>query len=1079
MAVNIILGGTGQGKTEYVINQMLPPKAQAGRLVFYIVPEQYTLKAQQQLLTKCDSLLNVEVLSFHRLIYRFAANLPLHNAQPLNETGKSMLIRKLIDQNKKRFQWLHQYHRQQAYIQQLTGLIEELYQYSITPPDLHRMVEAMEQGLLKNKLMDLAVLLELYQDCLNQDYLSLEQATKILIEQMGEMKEMAEIEVVIDGFYSFTPIQYRIIEQLICYSRQFTICITIPKTEKITDLRDEQSLFYDSKLMISKINDIGLKLERQLPNQIWVENSAQISSDLQHLAAHLYHYPLVKYDSDKGQPNIKLTAAIDIHAEVEKVAIQIHHLIREEQYRYREIVVLTSDVEMYEPIVRKQFSNYQLNYFIDKKEGILDHPLAQFLQSILLIIKSNFKYEDVFYHLKSAFYPATEAIHQIENYVLSHGIRGFESYRQDWPQYNQEKNQLFESVFDFYGQIRAGQTIQAKASALYQYVEAVSRYQPEPEAALVDSDFNYLQKQDADQKVYNLVIDLLDEMVGLIGDEAITDQEFADLVETGLGQIKMGQAPAGVDELLVGDLTRTRIGTTRALFVLGVNDGYVPYVLSQNSLITDFEREQIKGYGLDLAPTQKESLFKEQIKIYMALTKPTEKLYVSYPEQNDQDSLRPADVFYQLKRLYPSYGVDLYRNQEFDWIRLKPAFEKYAKQLSLAGRPEGKTDLTDREISYGYGLFRYAYTQSEVPNPEILIQGLCYQNQTDQLETIQTEDFSCSISQLEVYAGCPFAYYIKYRLRLKQRDQYVVTNPDIGLLFHKGLELFFKKCIADQLDINRLEPSLSDLILDQSVEQTLQAQNSIFLSSATYRYLLIKLKRMLRRTVWAIGRQLEQTALRPQQVEYRFDSKQDGLDGYALPNGKQMHLNGVIDRIDEKESPNQTEFSIIDYKSGKKEVDFSLIYGGIQLQLVVYLEMVWRLRAKNQRKSVQPVGMYYYHIKDPIVKLDQNQNVEQQLLKELRPTGISIGQDQALTHSELKKITDFVETKQIQIGSNIVQGQIAMEPYKYENKTNCDYCDYRPICRFDATNPNEHYRMVEKLKKEEMLERVSDSGGTD
>jgi len=1114
MAVQFILGATGCGKTSYAFKEMLKRSNKESSMELLIVPEQYTLQAQEEYIvyTKAKGLLGAEVLSFNRLVYRFFDELGLANKKTMNDNGKSLIIRKIIDKHLEEFVWIKKHHKKQSYMGELNTLITECYQYSITEEILGKYITLVDEQLLKDKLKDLRVLLTYFREEMCDEFMTSQEASLKLIETMPTISGLKNATITIDSFYGFTPLQYKFIEGLMKVVKDVYICLTIPNDEKLSDLRNDSELFYETKKAISQIRDIIAELRLTELEPVFMNNMKRASSkELIHLSKQLFKYPITVFDEKVN--TIRFMEALSVEEEVEAVALRIHKLIVTSGYRFKDIVVLTSKLDSYENQVNTIFEQYKLIHFIDKKEGITTHPLVQFLLSSLLVIHYNFRYEHIFYHLKSVYYENQELINRIENFSLKYGIKGYNTWAKEWDEFQEDKELLMKPLFDLFNQLKKAKSVEGKTKVFYSYLEAVGAYEIHEKMTTILEKEQKLQEANAYIKVYDLVIEMFDEMVHLIGDEIISMKDFVGLIETGVSGIKLGQTPPSVDQILVGDISRTRFKANKIVFILGVNEGKVPLIKNTNQLLTDNERTKLINLGLEVAPNQSKSLFKEQMNIYMSLTKATKLLHVSYTRRDLEGTLRPAPLFFSLGKMFPTVKVENASKiirEDKSMTRELPMFRRLSN-LAL------KSDFRNQEseISSLYNFFKKAYNEREgfALNPEIFVRGLNYNNTPESVGQIEESDYKLSVSELESYASCPYSHYLDYRLKIRNRDEYVVTMPDIGILFHKCLELYIKKCVHRQIDISETSVELRNTLIEECICEVLEDErNKIFNSSYRNKYLVVKLTRILKRSLWGIEKQLSKSLFKPKDIEYQFDGKETNIESLVLriaPDAN-MFLKGVVDRVDEYETDDSLYISIIDYKSGNKTLEFGLIDSGIQLQLFVYLNVVREIKEFSTSKKVIPSGLYYYQIQDPFISSDEQYSrlVDNELLKQIRPKGLVLhdesvvrmfdediagtsnvipvtmtkkgisGRSSTITKEEMEVTLDFVNKKSIELGTKVYQGDLSIKPYKYQSMTNCDYCKFSSVCQFDPGNKDETYHEIKKDSKKNIIEKMKgDSNG--
>jgi len=1125
MAIQFVLGATGTGKTVHVFNELFKlQRKEENEFQLYLVPEQYTLKAQEEYLlhTKANGLLNIEVLSFNRLVNRFFDDLGIADKKLMSDISMSMILRKLILQHQDEFIWISKNSKLQSFVEEMSSIIKECYQYNITVEQLSLFAHQSQEQLLKDKLHDFSLLLQYFKLSQQQDYITPEEASLVLCNCIPNNNVLKNATIYIDGFYGFTPLQYKIIEKLLVTSKKIVVCITLPFDEAVGDMLDETSLYYESKKIISTIRAFALEHHISEIDPYWLDNHFRTQKrSLQHLTKFLYQFPIVSYQEKES--HIRLVEGTTIQDEVEVVAIRIHQLIYERNYRYKDIVVLTADLATYEEDLRIVFDEYEFNFFVDKKENVSNHPMVQFILSALLVNQYNFRYEHIFYHLKSIFYENQDLIERIENYCLSHGIKGVKKWETEWHDFENEKQEYIKSLFNFHHAMNKVKTVQEKIKCVYDFILASELMSKSDVIAKTLMDSGKYQDAVAYEQIYHLIIELFDQIVELIGEEHIEKAEFVALLETGLSQIKLGQTPVNVDQLLVGQVNRSRFGEVKALFILGANEGKLPLILTTGSLFTDNEREMLQLMGAEFKPTQEKSLFKETMAIYMALTRCTNLLHVSYARQGYEEVLRPATLVATLMRMFPHIPLENTQKilEESVMItRPKPLFNK---MIRLATKEN--LECHEEKINLLYNLCKRVYNYvgySKMINPIQFFQGLEYNNQTEDLEVLAEGDYQIGVSELETYRNCPYQHFLDYRLNINERMEYLVTMPDIGNLYHECLEQYLKKCLMRQLDIGDIDANVRNKLIDETIQELVHDERYvIFRSSFQNKYLIIKLTRILKRAIWGIEQHISRHILRPKEFEYKFNGKTLHIEPLRIytQQGTHMYLKGVVDRIDEFSTESTVFYSIFDYKSSHNDLDLNLVKQGIQLQLVMYLDVVKSIKEHGSLKQVVPVGLYYYHIHDPYIKVEDEKSedvimdstvfnskihdeFEDERTKLLSPKGYALNQDyirellehnvlevtedqrllvedslsksktQALTEDELSTTLTYVRETASQLCENIYLGNIPIKPYRYGQTTSCEYCKYKAICRFDPTNSKESYELVEKKTKDEVISQM-------
>lgn len=1140
MAIQFVLGATGTGKTVHILDEMFKNQSLGStNTQLFIVPEQYTLKAQEEFLqhTKANGLMHIEIISFNRLVNRYQDILGIADKTMMDDISFSMIVRKLIQRHQSEFIWLSKNTKQHTFYEEISKIIKECYQYQIPPAQLLEFSSQMSEQLLQDKLKDLSLLLNYLIDAQKEKYLLTEEASRRLSHCLVQDTVLKGTPVYIDGFYGFTPLQYSLLESIILTSPKVTFCVTIPADENVWDMLDETNLFYESKKIISKIRELAQShFVEELDPVILDHVLRKQSPSIQHLSRNLFRYPVVPFYEDNS--GIRCVESVSIKDEVENVALKIHQLIYERNYRYRDIVVLATDLESYREQISIIFDEYKFNFFLDQKEQITQHPITQFILSALLIHQYNFRYEHVFYHLKSIFYSEEKKIEVMENYCLKLGIKGYTRWSKQWDELEDEKKLIMNNLLVFHNDMQGAKSVKEKVQGIYYFLKASDM--ENKCSSIAESLFAAERAQEAVSygQVYNLILKLFEQIVELIGDEIITKEEFTVLIESGLSQVRLGQTPVNVDQLLVGQMNRSRFKEVKAIFVLGMNEGKVPLINSAGSLLTDQERVKLAERGIEFAPTQEQSLFKEQITLFMGMTRCTQLLHLSFARQGQEEVLRPASLFLTILKMFPKTTLEsateyIEKNQSV--TRILPMYKKLIRLIA-----KDYSEQDEVMINKLYNLSKQVYNQKgghSIINPEIFFKGLNYQNSSVQLDPLPAGEYAMSVSEMETYNACPYQYFLEYRLKINERQEFIISMPDIGNLFHACMERYLKKCLYRKLDIASIDAATRNSLIEETISELLQEGSyKIFLSTYQNKYLILKLTRILKRAIWGIEQHISRHILRPKELEYKFNGTSLHIESLKVfeDQGSKMYLKGVVDRIDEYETDTDLMFRIIDYKSSHSDVDFNLINKGVQLQLFVYLDVVKSIKEHGSSKSVVPVGLYYYHIQDPFIKIEdedyqsksgemlevpsddlnyseastQNKDKSEkdpfveERIKLLSPKGYALYQERfsniitqdnhrfteeqkaklnqalvlnktgALSDDEIDTTLLYVNTLIENVGERIYKGDIPIKPYRYGQTTSCDYCKFKAICRFDPSNSEEKFDRVEKKNREEVISQM-------
>lgn len=1151
MPLQLVLGGSGSGKSYHMYQKLIEEsKKFANKEYLILVPEQFTMQTQKDvvLMHPDQGIMNIDILSFLRLAYRIFEQEGGENRPILEDLGKSMIVRKVVEAKREELNLFQSNVRKIGFISELKSLLSELLQYSIDSEQLDEMIEIAEnRQMLREKLADVKTIYQGFHDYLQEKYITTEEILDVLCEKIEKSKLIKNSVICIDGFTGFTPSQYHLIGKLIQHAKKVYITITMDAREDITRLDGEHKLFYLSKKTIQKLYQIASEVRSDVQDPIWIAKG-QVSyrfidsMPLQVLEQNLFRYPYQVYKNK--QSDISIHRCKDSMQEVDFTIQKILSLVREEGYRYRDIAVVTGDIGAYVPIIEKAFTKANLTFFLDYKKDILSNPLVEWLRSLLDLLRRDFDYESMFRHLRCGLVDISpEKVDKIENYVIALGIRGYKKWNQEWTRVYQkdividleEVNHIRSSIMaplcGLKDALKGKKTVEEYTKELYFFMTQQTIFE-KMEAYRYRFELAHLPLLEKEYKqVYGLVLEIFDRLVELLGTDVITLKEYQELLETGFAEAKVGLIPPGVDQIVIGDIERTRLKDIKALFFIGVNDGVVPKTVQKGGILSDLEREMLNDNKIELAPSTRQKAYIEQFYIYLNLTKPKNRLYLTYAMVDLAGrSKNPSYLIGKIRQIFPHLDVifEDKMGSQYEFFNLSSKDEVRKKAMELLGPDKGKSYLLEGIRRYPHEsmpnawkeLFSLYMSKKDFQRSLTrLVDGAFYINVQNKLSqavanVLYGKELHNSVTRLEKYASCAFAHFMAYGLELKERKEFRLALPDIGTIFHHAIEIFSRKLQKQGILWHDLTDEIRDHFAEEAIaEATKDYGNTILFSSKRSEYMITRLERMTKRTLWALNEHINQGEFEPVGYEVLF-APTDHLEAtnIQISNEEYLRLNGRIDRLDSCESGEESYVKIIDYKSGSTEFDLQKIYYGLQLQLVVYLNASIEIEQKKKPdKRIIPAGIFYYNIDDPVIERPffgaSEEDLKALLLKELKMTGVANmnldilkKMDQALAEGagsksqiipvdftskgefsarsvvastdQFQGLSKFVDQKIREYGKEIIEGNVEAKPYLLDQKTPCDYCNYCGICSFDKRLSGNEYRILNKLEKESIWEEL-------
>ncbi|MEG0721671.1 MAG: PD-(D/E)XK nuclease family protein [Lachnospiraceae bacterium] len=1110
MSLQFIFGNSGSGKSYRLYQTIIEESIKnPDKNYLVLVPEQFTMQTQKDLVMQHPQkgIMNIDVLSFGRLAHRVFEEVGQNDRMVLDDVGKNLILRKIAGAYEGRLPALGRNMKKLGYISEVKSVLSEFTQYDIGLSDMDRVLEEIPSGTnFYYKMQDLKILYEEFQSYLQGKYITGEELLEVLKEVVDQSAVVTGSVIALDGFTGFTPVQMKLIQKLLSICEQVIVTVTMDFRENPFVSTHPYQLFALSKQMTTGLVRVAkeAKITIEEPIELYDKPVYRFRSNsaLDFLETELFRFSKGKYGEE--QESITLHSGGNPSEEILFVAGEIRRLVRTRGWQYRDIAVITSDMQVYAEDIDRTFREHEIPVFMDYKRSVLLNSFVEYVRSLLSMIEQNYTYESTFRFLKTGLTGFTyEEIDLLENYVLALGIRGYKKWQEPWIRRTKrmEESELaklnhiryrFVETIDHLTKTfkQKKKTVLDISRALYEFLaqEGLQQKVKEQELQFQECGEWTLAKEYA--QVYRVVIDLLDKLVELLGEEYIPLKEYGELLDAGLEEAKIGVIPPSLDQVVVGDIERTRLKQVKVVFMVGLNDTYIPGKLGTNGLLTERDREMLKESHIELAPGAKEEAYIQKFYLYLHMTKPTQKLYLSYAEVSAAGkSLRPAYLISNIKKLYPGISVKREEQRMLSERELTPrvGISYVADGLRdwLLGKEEPESEW---EELYTW----YRKNPDWDTNMEILLDaGFCEKQEDELTKQVAKQLYEAlkkpSVTRMETFATCPYAHFLTYGLGLQTRQEYEFRPLDLGNIFHSAMERFSKKVEEKGEQWITLPEEQKNTYVEESVEESITDYgNSVLYSSSRNAYMITRIKRMMNRTVWALTKQLERGDFTPDSYEVNFGS-------------------GKIDRIDICEESERVYVKIMDYKTGSKAFDMTALYHGLQLQLVVYLNAAMELEQKRYPdKKVIPAGIFYYQMKDPIVgKEFDEEKLQEAILAELKLDGLVNADENVIRHLDrelagsssvipvgrnknesLSKNSKIAREEDFQVMSQYVEkivenknqemldGKVSVSPYELGEKTGCDYCNYKGICRFDEKINGYEYRQLPKLEQEEVLRKM-------
>lgn len=1133
MALQLILGNSGAGKSHYLFEKVIRESMEfPGKQFLVIVPEQFTMQTQKDLVRMHPrhGIMNIDVLSFERLAHRVFGEVGSEHRKILEDTGKNLILRRIAEEKKDELVLLGGNLKKLGYISEVKSLLSEFTLYRVQPDELRRIMEQnRENPQLYFKLKDMLVIYESFRKYLEGMYLTVEELLDAL-EQVVERSDTVKGSVIaLDGYNGFTPIQMKLLKKLLSLAEEVYVTLTMDGREAPFVQDAEYRLFHPTKKTALELARLADQARVEVRRPVMLKDAGecrfQEAPALHFLEKHIFRHEKAVWKENTQE--IRLSACANPRAESEEIGREILRLVRDEGFRYRDVAVVTGDQDSYAPLLEQSFARLGIPGFMDRKRDVLKNPFVEFLRALLQAVQEDFSYESMFRLLRSGMAGVDrEDVDRLENYVVARGVRGLAGWKREW---KRPLKHMEEGGMEELNAVRARTVswLEGLKEALADKDADVRRMTEALYQTLVELEIQkklkaqeewFDGKGDGDAareyaQIYGMVMELFDKLVMLLGDCRMPLEEYAELLDAGLSEMKVGLIPAGTDQVLVGDMERSRLKDVKVLFFAGVNEGNVPRDKSHGGILSEMERELLHEQEVELAPTARQEACVQKFYIYLNLTKPSRRLYLSWSRADaDGGALRPSFLVSQIRQLFPGVQVEDPEKKSLLERLVAPAGNMRELTAALQAEREGAAGKEDGAL-IGW----YAGQDPWREKLERLMDAVCRTRQEDGIgkavaQALYGTLLEGSVTRLEQFAACAYAHFLQYGLCLEERETCGLEAVDMGNVFHEALKYFSDAVDQGGYGWFHVPDHLRDQWMEEALERAIADHaDQILPDRARDQYALERMKRIGKRTAWAVLRQMEKGEFLPEDTEVSFRNlEQLSSVSVLLSEDERMRLQGRIDRIDVCRKDGKVYVRVVDYKSGSTKFDLTSIYYGLQLQLAVYLNAAVELKRRQQdgEGEIHPAGMFYYHIEDPLLEYEEEEDPARKLLKELAFNGLVNTEDgivelmdremetgsdilpvrrkkdggytaasSVAEEEQFRLLMGHVRRRIAEYGERILSGDIRLDPYEMGTDDACRFCAYHSVCGFDRKLEGCEKRRLQPMEREEVWKRMKEEQG--
>jgi ATP-dependent helicase/nuclease subunit B len=1133
--VKFLLGPAGSGKTfrclEEVRAALAAPKQSEGGLqnnpdgnpLVFLAPKQATFQIERQLLDstwwgerprepKQDSIngfTRLNIFSFDRLAQFVFEQLNVAAPKLLSAEGRVMVLRALLLRHETELKLFRQSARRPGFAQELSLLLRELQEHQFTPQKLRSLAENKNLRVeLRDKLNDLALLHENYSRWLAEHELQdanclLDFATDALRDEFKIPNPEFKIEnLYLDGFAEMTPQELDFLAAVIPFCQNATLAFCLDASaapEKENSWLSIWSIigktFQQCRARIENLPDAKVEIEilkRDSQKNRFAKNPALRELEI-HWQSRTGILPVSNLEiknGDRLEACPTITACSNPEAEAVFAAREILKFVHAGN-RFRDCAILVRNLENYHQSLARVFRRYQIPFFLDRRESVAHHPLAELTRSALRTVAFDWPHDDWFAALKAGFCRADETeIDALENAALEFGWRG-KKWREPLPDERFERLQgkIFPPFENFYARISqtnfspTGVQIADFIRELWSDLNVEKALE---NWSLLEQDKSAIgNRQSAiHQTIFDQLNLLLENLALGFAHENLLLRDWLPIVESGLASLTVGVIPPTLDEVLIGAVDRARNPNLKFALVLGVNESVFPAPPHAPAILTNSDRDELENANVALGANLFDQISRERFYGYIACTRASEKLTLTFSRQSaDGSSLNPSPFVAQLRAIFPALEIDEFQNE----IGL-PEIVSVNELAPFVFGQFRRDELYESPINQGLvelvpPKFLESWQNLREPNPQ--------ENLSPEFaEKLYGEVLKTSVSRLEEFAACPFKFLVHSGLRANERKVFELDARERGSFQHEVLRIFHERLVAENKRWRDVTPDEARARVAQvAAGLATDYRDGLLHADAQSRFDARILTAALQDFVGTLVEWMRgQYEFDPVKAEFSFGFGDLGREPSApaweldLGGGHKLALRGKIDRIDLCQSGERTLAVVMDYKSSQKKLDKILVEHGVQLQLLAYLAAL-----RNWPPSVLgagnifPTGTFYINLRgqfesggsreeilsgadesrrtaykhtgrfnaDSLHRLDAK-NAGDQFTYQINKDGLlRKGLAEALPRAEFENLLDRVENQLRDFGRAIFSGAAPVDPYRKGKQTPCEFCAYQAACRID------------------------------
>ena len=934
----------------------------------------------------------------------------------INSIGRSMLLRRIAGEHRNEFSAFSGVYSDSGFIDLAGDFIVQLKQNNVSDEQLCELIESCPAGsLLRKKLLDMRIITKGYENALDGRFTDSEDLLDYITGCVKNSSLVRNSRIYFYGFYSFTKREYAYLSELARCSRG--LCLALLSG-----------------------NDAAFEITRKTESRLveLIPNTEIVSGN----ACGLF--------LETPAESRRLVRCANPFSQARTIAADIRRLVRERGYKYSDIAVLTAESSQMTGAIERVFSTLNIPVFKDEKRSILHTQAADAVMALLDIVCKNYETQDIIRLLKSGVFDfETDDVELFENYAKQYHIKAERFFVP--LKYGRDKFEAFEKLeairktsFEklnlFTERMTECTNVNEKTSCLYDYLDKELKLPERLDSlSLLQTEEGFSDAAEESARVWDCICAIFDQITELMGDEALSVDEYADILKASFKDVKVGVLPQSEGKVQLGSIMRSFTDGKRAVYIAGFNDGYIPSDNQSTGILSDEELHAAAATGTILAKTSDAYTDEELFMISKALNSAKEYLWLGYCISDISGSdIKASTLLEEIKK-----NTGLTEEQDISAASDGVVFLE-GKDFAMPEMAQSLRDVMNGKELLPIWKEVYNCVKDDASS---INEALRFSNAKQSLGIelsrqlfARDGEFSFSPSRMDGFAACPFKHFVDYGLNPEIPGEFGMGGSEVGSVYHETLLRLCRK-IDDWSTVDDAE--LERIIDDILKELSLTKLDGVMLSGKAEIYTSKRIRQVCLRFAKHMAKQIRESRIEKMYLETSFGRKGVFPALTINTSSGKVYVEGRIDRVDICPDGDGKYVRVIDYKSGNVKFNKSLIEKGLSLQLMVYLE-----GAMGEYSDAAKSGVYYFCIKDPKVAANLQdfpadeiaEDVLAKINKEYKLDGMDV--DAEFTAQFTDTLTALCD--------RLTSGDISVEPKQIGSVyDSCEYCEFAGICLKD------------------------------